>query len=247
MRSARERVASTGSAFRRRVAWLTPRLWRELLAFPAETPDATAPESSPWVWLRRERLRRSSIASGDRHALPGVWRGADVEKIAVVRDLVGRAGRRRGRRARADQPAQIVERLWCRCDDPEVRAIELQGRIFVILTDRQSDRVARHAATRRDQDFFSGGTIDLDGHCLAVVGRKTHDPTGTDRRRRRQGYDQRGRGRVVVRHRIAIVGLRGCVGADRWETPSVDAGGVAGNPDLGRRRRGRLDPEVAAV
>src|SRR6516164_5859811 len=64
-----------------------------------------------------------SIASGDRHALPGVRRGADVEKIAVVRDLVGRAGRRRGRRARADQPAQIVERLWCRCDDPEVRAI----------------------------------------------------------------------------------------------------------------------------
>src|SRR5262249_46768891 len=52
----------------------------------------------------------------------------------------------------------------------------------------------------------------------------------------------------VARHRIAVVALRGRVSADRGETPSVDARGIAGNSDLGRRRWcGLDDPEVAAV
>src|SRR5271169_5371336 len=105
MQSARDRLASEASAFRRRVAWLTPHLLRKLSAFPAETPDATGA-----ALLRRERLRPSSKSSGDWYALPGVCRSTDIEEIAIVRDLVGRADRRRGRRTRADQPAKIVER-----------------------------------------------------------------------------------------------------------------------------------------
>ena len=79
----------------------------------------------------------------------------------------------------------------------EIAAIELQREKFVVDSGERHRVPGSADRPGRVEDVAPGGSIDLNGHRLAVVGRETHCPPAADRRYRRQGRGQ-GTGRGVV-------------------------------------------------